>query len=183
MDQALASARQAGASVVVEPFKDPIGMDAVIQWPGGVMMQLYWHFTPPSYAPLAFVPENRVYVARDRIDNFTHAFLHFSRGRLLSDEWHADAAELGRPGSQYRRIRIESKFGKMQIMATDGQLPYPYGLEVSGYEVADVADTLAKAAAHGVKIIAAPLAVDDRRSAMLLFPGGFIAEVHSRISR
>jgi predicted enzyme related to lactoylglutathione lyase len=179
MDQALASARQAGASVVVEPFKDPIGMDAVIQWPGGVMMQLYWHFTPPTYAPLLFVPENRIYVARDRIDNFVHAFLHFSRGTLISDAWHADGAELGRPGSDYRRIRIESKFGKMQIMATDGQLPYPFGHEISGYEVADLQDTLTKATAHGAKLIAAPVDLDDRRTAMLLFPGGFIAEVHS----
>jgi predicted enzyme related to lactoylglutathione lyase len=183
MDQALASARQAGASVVVEPFKDPIGMDAVIQWPGGVMMQLYWHFTAPTYDPLSFVPENRIYVARDRIDNFVHAFLHFSRGTLLSDAWHADGAELGRPGSEYRRIRLESKFGKMQIMATDGQLPYPYGYEISGYEVADLKETLAKAAAHGVKIIAGPIDLTDRRTAMLQFPGGFIAEVHVLMKR
>jgi predicted enzyme related to lactoylglutathione lyase len=181
MDLALASARQAGASVVVEPFKDPIGMDAVIQWPGGIMMQLYWHFTPPIYAPLLFVPENRIYVARDRIDNFVHAFLHFSRGTLISDTWHADGAELGRPGSAYRRIRIESKFGKMQIMATDGQLPYPFGHEISGYEVADLQDTLTKATANGAKLIAAPVDLDDRRTAMLQFPGGFIAEIHSRI--
>jgi len=183
MDQALASARQAGASVVVDSFKDPIGIDAVIQWPGGVMMQLYWHFTAPSYAPLAFIPENRIYVARDRIDNFVHAFLHFSRGKLLSDAWHADGAELGRPGSEYRRIRIESKFGKMQIMATDGQIPYPFGHEITGYEVANLKDTLAKAAAHGAKLLAGPIDKDGRRSAMLQFPGGYVAEVHSSISR
>ena len=181
MDVALTSARQAGASVVVEPFKDPIGMDAVIEWPGGVMMQLYWHFTAPSYEPLMFVPENRIYIARDRIDNFVHAFLHFSRGSLISDAWHADGAEIGRPGSEYRRIRIESKFGKMQIMATDGQLPYPYGHEVSGYEVADLKDTLAKATAHGVKVLMAPVEANERRTAMLEFPGGFIAEVHASI--
>jgi hypothetical protein len=183
MDAALTSARQAGASVVVEPFKDPIGMDAVIQWPGGVMMQLYWHFTAPSYEPLMFVPENRIYIARDRIDNFVHAFLHFSRGSLISDAWHADGAEIGRPGSTYRRIRIESKFGKMQIMATDGQLPYPYGHEVTGYEVADLKDTLAKAAAHAATLLVAPVDTAERRSAMLEFPGGFIAEVHASIKR
>jgi predicted enzyme related to lactoylglutathione lyase len=183
MNQALASARQAGASVVVEPFKDPIGMDAVIQWPGGVMMQLYWHFTAPSYAPLELIPENRVYVARDRIDNFVHAFLHFSRGTLVSDSWHANGAELGRPGSEYRRIRIDSKFGKIQVMATDGQLPYPYGCEITGYEVADLNDTLSKATAHGVKVLADPVDNDGRRSAMLQFPGGYIAEVHSQIKK
>ena len=183
MDQALASARQAGASVVVEPFKDPIGVDAVIQWPGGVMMQLYWHFTAPSYAPLELIPENRIYVARDRIDNFVHAFLHFSRGTLISDSWHANGAELGRPGTEYRRIRIDSKFGKLQVMATDGQLPYPYGYEITGYEVADLKDTLSKAAAHDAKLLAGPVDNEDRRSAMLQFPGGYIAEVHAQIKK
>jgi hypothetical protein len=48
MDQAIKAARAAGAEVIVEPFKDAIGMDAVIQWPGGLKMQLYWHFTPPT---------------------------------------------------------------------------------------------------------------------------------------
>jgi predicted enzyme related to lactoylglutathione lyase len=180
MDQALASARQAGASIVVEPSKDPIGLDAVIQWPGGVLMQLYWHFSAPSYAPLESIPENRIYVARDRIDNFVNAFLHFSRGKLISDAWHANGAEIGRPGTEYRRIRIESNFGKMQIMATDGQLPYPYGYETTGYEVADLRDTLARAAAHDAKLLAGPIENDGRRSAVLKFPGGYIAEVHSQ---
>jgi hypothetical protein len=183
MDKALASARSAGASVVVEPFKDPIGIDAVIQWPGGIMMQLYWHFTPPAYEPLASIPENRIYIATDRIDNFVHAFLHFSRGQLVSDDWHANAAEIGKPGQTYRRIRIESNFGKMQIMATDGQLPYPFGLELSGYEVPELKETLAKATAHDVKILVAPVDTDDRRSAMVQFPGGFIAEIHSSLHK
>jgi hypothetical protein len=36
MDVAVQAARAAGADVLVEPFPDPIGRDAVIQWPGGV---------------------------------------------------------------------------------------------------------------------------------------------------
>lgn len=179
MNQAIAAARSAGASVIVEPFKDPIGLDAVIEWTGGVKMQLYWHFVPPSYDPLAFVPENRIYVAPDRIDNFVHAFMHFSRGRVVSDDWHANAAELGKPGQTYRRIRLESKFGKMQIMATDGHLPYPFGLEISGYEVSDLDQTLSKAVAHGVAVLAAPIDAGDRRTAAVQFPGGFIAEIHA----
>lgn len=47
MDTALRDARADGAEVIVAPWKDPIGNDAVIQWPGGLMMQLYSHFTPP----------------------------------------------------------------------------------------------------------------------------------------
>jgi hypothetical protein len=102
MNQAIAAARSAGASILVEPFKDPIGMDAVVEWPGGVKMQ------------------------------------------VIADDRHADGAELGRPGQAYRRVRVESKFGKMQIMATDGHLPYPFGHDVSGYEVRDLNETLAR---------------------------------------
>ena len=60
MDDAIRAAREAGAEVIVEPFRDPIGRDAVIQWDGGVKMQLYWHFTAPSQPPLASIPDNRV---------------------------------------------------------------------------------------------------------------------------
>jgi|SRR5580700_2794535 hypothetical protein len=59
MDQAIKDARAAGAEVIVEPFKDPIGIDAVIQWPGGVKMQLYWHFKPSTNPPLETIPDNR----------------------------------------------------------------------------------------------------------------------------
>lgn len=179
MNQAIAAARSAGASILVEPFKDPIGMDAVVEWPGGVKMQLYWHFVPPSNEPLSFVPENRIYISPDRIDNFTHAFIHFSRGKVISDDWHADGAELGRPGQAYRRVRIESKFGKMQIMATDGHLPYPFGHDISGYEVSDLNETLAKARSHGATVLVEPVELTDRRTAVVQFPGGFVAEIHS----
>jgi hypothetical protein len=154
-------------------------MDAVIEWPGGVKMQLYWHFTAPNYEPLHSVPENRIYIATDRIDNFTHAFVRFSRGKVTSDEWHADAAEVGKPGQTFRRITIESKFGKMRIMGTDGQLPFPFGYDVSGYEVDDLQATLAKAIAHGVTVLVSEVRLTDRRSALVRFPGGFIAEIHS----
>jgi hypothetical protein len=183
LNQALSAARSAGASILVEPFKDPIGMDAVIEWPGGVKMQLYWHFTPPSYEPLAYVPENRLYVPPDRVDNFAHAFIRFSRGRVISDDWHANAAELGKPGQNYRRIRLESRFGKIQLMATDGQLPFPFGREISGYEVGDLNDTLAKARVSNTVILVEPVAGDDRRTAMVQFPGGYIAEIHSALPR
>ena len=179
MNKALASARMAGASIIVAPFKDPIGMDAVIEWPGGVKMQLYWHFVPPSYEPLRAVPENRAYLSPDRIDNFTHAFVRFSRGKVTSDEWRADGAELGRPGQTFRRVTVESKFGKMRIMATDGQSPYPFGYEISGYEVTDLQETLARALSHGVTVLSAPVQLSDRRTAIVKFPGGFIAEIHS----
>ena len=49
-------------------------------------MQLYTHFTPPSYKALETVPENRVYVSADRADSFAKGFLAFSHGNTVSDD-------------------------------------------------------------------------------------------------
>jgi predicted enzyme related to lactoylglutathione lyase len=179
MDQAIKAARAAGADVIVAPFKDPIGIDAIIQWPGGVKMQLYWHFKASTNPPLETIPENRVYVSPDRADSFVHSFIAFSRGRVLSDDKHADAGEIGRGGESYRRIRITSLFGNMQVLVTDGHLPYPFGYEVTGYEVHDLDATLAKAKAAGVKILSPPYTSGGRSSTIVQFPGGYIAEIHS----
>ena len=56
MDEAIRAAKTTGADVLVAAFDDPIGRDAIIQWPGGVNTQLYWHTTAPSYAPLQTIP-------------------------------------------------------------------------------------------------------------------------------
>ena len=178
MDQAIREAHASGADVVVEPFKDPIGIDAVIQWPGGLRMQLYWHSTPPRYGTLQTIPDNRVYVSRDQSDNFVKSFVGFARGQVVADDEHADAAEIGRAGETYRRIRVTSLFGNMQVMVTDGHLPYPFGREVSGYEVSDLGATLAKAKTAGVKILFGPYTAKDRDTAVVEFPGGYIAELH-----
>jgi predicted enzyme related to lactoylglutathione lyase len=179
MDEAIGEARADGAEVIVAPFKDPIGRDAVIQWPGGVKMQLYWHVTPPNYAPLAAVPDNRVYVSSDIADTFVADFVRFSHGTVISDDKSADAGEIGRAGETYRRIRIKSAFGNMQVLVTDGHLPYPFGHEIMGYQVSDLSATLAKATASGAKVLSAPYASSDRTSAIVEFPGGYIAEIHS----
>jgi hypothetical protein len=144
---------------------------------------LYWHFTPPSYGPLVSIPENRVYVSRERIDSFVTAFVGFSHGRVTADNPRADSGEIARPGQTFRRVRIESKFGKMLVMSTDGHLPYPFGYDISGYEVQDLDETLAKANAHGVKVLFAPFNADDRRTTIVQFPGGYIAEIHAPLPR
>jgi hypothetical protein len=172
-----------GADVLVSPFDDPIGRDVVIQWPGGVNMQLYWHTTAPSYAPLQTVPENRVYVSPDRADAFVRSFVAFSHGSIVSDEPRAPGVEIGRPNDTYRRFRIESKFGKLTVLVTDGHLPYPYGQEMTGYEVAKLSDTIAKAKAAGVQILVDTHTADQRDAALVQFPGGYIAEIHSPASR
>jgi len=179
MPKAIAAARAAGAEMMVEPFKDPIGMDAVIQWPGGVKTQLYWHFTAPNYPALKAIPDNRVYVSRDVADKFVEDFLRFSKGKVTADEAQADGGEIGRAGETYRRIRINSLFGNMQVLVTDGHLPYPFGHEISGYPVEDLNATMAKAKTSGAKVLFGPYAGKDRNTAMLEFPGGYIAEIHS----
>jgi hypothetical protein len=167
MDQAVREARAAGAEVILQPFKDPIGRDAVVQWPGGVKMQLYWHFTARNYAPLEAIPDNRVYVSREVADKFVAAFVRFARGEVVADGAHADAGEIGRAGETYRSIPISSKFGNMRVVVTDGHLPYPFGREITGYEVRQFAATLAKAKAARVKILSTSYATvhcrDTRR--------------------
>jgi hypothetical protein len=183
MDEAMRAANATGADVLVAPFNDPIGQDAIIQWPGGVNTQLYWHTTTPSFAPLQTIPENRVYVSPDRVDAFVRSFLAFSHGSVVSDEARAPGVEIGRPAETYRRVRIESKFGKLTAFVTDGHLPYPYGWEVTGYEVTNLAETLAKAKAAGATIVVAPYTSDPRDAALVQFPGGYIAEIHSAVSK
>jgi hypothetical protein len=179
MDEAIHAAKATGADVLVTTFNDPIGKDAIIQWPGGVNTQLYWHNTAPSYPALQTVPENRVYVSEDRVDAFTRSFLAFSHGSLVSDEANAPGVEIGRPGETYRRIRINSKFGKLALFVTDGHLPYPYGREITGYEVANLSEALTRAKATGVQIVIPPYGTSERDAAILQFPGGYIAEIHS----
>ncbi len=183
MDSAIRAAHVTGADILVSPFKDPIGLDAIIQWPGGVNTQLYWHTTAPSYAPLQSIPENRVYVSRYAVSAFVRSFRAFSHGEVISDDTHADGLEIGRPADTYRRIRIQSKFGKMTVLVTDGHLPYPYGREITGYQVANIEDTLSKAKAAGVALLVGPYQADQRNAAVVQFPGGYIAEVHSLVSR
>ena len=162
---------------------DPIGRDAVIQFPGGVNTQLYVHTAPPSYKPLEKVPENRVYMSVDSADAFIRSFIAFAHGKVVSSDDHAPGVEIGRPKETYRRVRIESTFGKLTVFVTDGHLPYPYGRETTGYEVANLNETLAKAKAVGVQILVAPYQADQRQSAIVQFPGGYIAEVHSEVKK
>ena len=183
MDAAVSAAKVTGADVLVTPFDDPIGKDAIIQWPGGVNTQLYWHTTPPSYKPLETIPENRVYVSSERADTFIRSFLSFSKGDIVSDDDRAPGIEIGRPRDTYRRVRISSNFGKLTVFVTDGQLPYPYGREVTGYEVTNLADTLAKAKGAGATILVAPYQADQRQASFVQFPGGYIAEIHSAVKK
>jgi hypothetical protein len=179
MDAAVSAAKKAGASVLVTPFPDAIGSDVVVQWPGGVNMQFYWHTKASSSPPLQTIPENRVYVAPEAVADFVRDFTGFAHGKVVSDNTQAPGLEIGRPGDVYRRIRIESAFGKITVLVTDGHLPYPYGHEMTGYEVTAVGETLAKAKAAGATVLVEPYKSDGREAAMVQFPGGYVAEIHS----
>ncbi|KAA0999295.1 glyoxalase [Paraburkholderia panacisoli] len=179
MDAAMKSAKAHGADIKVATFPDPIGRDAIIEWPGGVDMQLYWHNQAPNYVPLQTVPENRVYVSSKRADALIHDFVAFSHGKVVADDRKAPGVEIGRPGDTYRRVRIDSGFGRMTVLATDGHLPWPFGREMTGYEVTNLADTLQKAQAAGVTVLVPPFTSDKREAALVQFPGGYIAEIHA----
>jgi hypothetical protein len=183
MTTAVRSAQAAGADVILTTFPDPVGTDTLIQWPGGVGMQLYWHTTPPSYKPLETIPENRVYVSPERADALIRSFLVFSHGKVTADDTHASGTDIGLPKDTFRRVRIESAFGNMAVLATAAHIPYPYGRELTGYEVGNLQVTIAKAKNAGATVLVAPYTSDQRTAAMVQFPGGYVAEIHSAVKK
>jgi hypothetical protein len=50
---------------------------------------------------------------------------------------------------------------------------------MTGYEATNLTDTLTKAKASGVDVLVAPYKTDEREAAVVQFPGGYIAEIHS----
>jgi hypothetical protein len=179
----VAAATRSGALLVVSPWNDPIGKDAIVQFPGGVDQQVYWHTSPPSYPPLATIPESRVYLEPPAAAAFIRDYLAFSHGHVTLDNPRADGGQIGLPGTTFREVAISSAFGKTLVIISDGQLPYPFGLESTGYAVPSLTATLAKATAAGAKILWGPYRSATADTAMLQFPGGYIAEVHQAGSR
>ncbi|MBB5709821.1 glyoxalase [Sphingomonas xinjiangensis] len=180
MDKAVDAAVKHGATRLITTFPDPIGRDAVVQWPGGVNMQLYWHTAKPSYPALASVPENRIYLTPDAADNFVRRWAAYAHARIVSDDKAAPGVEIGQPSKTYRRIRLTSGYGSMAVLVSDGQLPWPYGRDMTGYEVPDLAATLAKAATAGVETLVPAHAEQGRTAAIVRFPGGYVAEIHAK---
>jgi hypothetical protein len=133
----------------------------------------------PHYANLQTVPENRVYVSPDRADAFVSDFTAFANAKVVSDDQKALGIEVGRPNDGLRRVEIDSVFGKVAVLVTDGHLPFPCGRETTGYDVDDLSDTLTKARAAGASVVMEPYHAGSRGVAMVQFPGGYIAEIHS----
>ena len=55
--------------------------------------------------------------------------------------------------------------------------------ELTGYEVLDVDTTMTKAKRAGARVLVEPYSADDRRSAFVQFPGGYIAEIHATLRK
>jgi hypothetical protein len=174
----VALAIRSGARLVVSPWNDPIGKDAIVQFPGGVDQQLYWHTARPSYRRLKTIPESRVYLTPATARSFIRDYLAFSGGRVTLDDRHADGGQIGLPGTVFREVLISSGFGKTLVLITNGHLPYPFGRETTGYAVRSLSATVARAKAAGAKVLWGPYRWAHGDSAILRFPGGYIAEVH-----
>jgi hypothetical protein len=121
IDAAVASAVRHGAVRRIATFPDPIGRDPVIQWPGGVNMQIYWHTAKPNYAPLATVPENRIYLTSDASDSFIRDWTGFAHGRIVSDDRSARArksASLTRRSAGSQSIAAMARWSCSSPMAS-----------------------------------------------------------------
>ena len=112
LDAAVRAARASGGDVIVAPFDDPIGRDAIVQWPGGVNMQLYWHTTAPSYASSKRFPRTACTCHPTAPTRSSTASSPSPAAKSASDDPNAPGIEIGRPGDAYRRVRIASTFGK-----------------------------------------------------------------------
>ena len=107
------------------------------------------------------------------------SYLSFTRGRVDADTTSADGALIGKPGTTFRRVYLSSPFGNTQVLVTDGQVPYPYGRELAGYQVGDVAAAVATATAAGAQVLVPVARIGNTTSAMLRWPGGYVAEIHN----
>jgi hypothetical protein len=88
----------------------------------------------------------------ERADAFTRSFLRFSHGRSS-------------PTTSTRPVTVTCL--------------YPYGREMTGYEVNDLQGTLTKARNSGAVVLVEPYTSGGRSAAMVQFPGGYIAEIHA----
>ena len=130
-----------------------------------------------DFYDLAILPRMYPFEGECLVKAISATFRH--RGTTIEADPYAPGIEIGRASDTFRRIRITSQFGLLTVFVTDGHLPYPYGREMTGYEVANLSETLKKAKAAGATVLVEPYSFGDRRAAMVQFPGGYIAEIHS----
>ena len=69
------------------------------------------------------------------------------------------------------------------VLATGGHLPFPFGRELTGYEVGNLTAALDRAKAAGAAVLVQPFTSQERSAALVQFPGGYIAEIHAPATR
>ena len=97
---------------------------------------------------------------------------------MIEDTLKAPGIEVGEPFNTFRRVLIASPFGKTLVLATDGQLPFPWGRETTGYEVGISTRQFSRPRPPAF-VTVEPFAAAGRRTAFFEFPGDYIAEVHT----
>ena len=127
------------------------------------------------------VPENRVYVSAEQAEAFIRRLLAFSQGKVVSDmRERARRARSASPARPFAASASSLGFGKVTVLVTDGQLPFPYGRETTGYEVADLDADAGQGQGGGRRAFwSSRTPSRGRATAMVQFPGGYIAEIHS----
>lgn len=179
---AVRAARRSGAFALIEPFQDAVGPQAVMQFPGGVNTQIYYGVNFP-FPPRAAYADNRIYLPADTVDAFLRSYLRFSGAHVVRDDRHADGGRIGKPGTTYRSVYLDSAFGPTVVIGSDNHLPYPFGREVLGLPVDDLPATLTAATTHGATVLWGPYRGGGRVSAILKFPGDALFEVHEVVGR
>jgi uncharacterized linocin/CFP29 family protein len=72
---------------------------------------------------------------------------------LTIDRQQVDDVERGARDADWQPVKISSPFGPTVVMITNGHRPYPFGREVTGYAVAHLDATLAKARTAGAVVL------------------------------
>ena len=73
-------------------------------------------------------------------------------------------------------MKIDVDLGGMRLVSDTS---YYVRDELTGYEVADLSETLGKAKAAGATVLVEPFSSRGRQSSIIQFPGGYIAEIHA----
>jgi hypothetical protein len=115
-----------------------------------------------------------VYVASQHIDAFVDSFIATFGGQASQRAVFTVTPTPSKTASQY----VQTPVGMLSVFAFQSPIPYPFGREMTGYQVADLNETLAKAQGVGVKTLSPVNRTVEGRTAMVEFPGGYVAEIH-----
>jgi hypothetical protein len=120
-----------------------------------------------------------VYVAPDDFDHFVASVLATFGGTTTKQ---VVTTVTPTPSSALSQL-ILTPVGTISVFGYKTPVPYPFGLERTGYLVTNLGETLAKAKGAGATILVGPYQADQRQASFVQFPGGYIAEIHSAVKK